>query len=87
VSTIVNPGTTPQVYTIEGHTIAAGDRVEGVDLDEVGQAAVDDGRLRVLEEEKRSGARKSTKDKAGDSGSADAELTTSSARRSGDTPS
>lgn len=86
MSTIVNPGTTPQVYTTEGHTIAAGDRLEGVDLDEVGQAAVDGGRLRVLEE-KKSGTRKSTKDKASDGDPTDAESTTSSARRSGDTPS
>jgi hypothetical protein len=86
VSTIINPGTTPQVYTDDGRTIAAGDRVENVDLDEIGQSAVDSGRLRVLDEKKSAG-RKSAKDKAASGDTADADSTTSSARRSGDTSS
>lgn len=61
MSTIVNPGTTPQVYTVEGHTIAAGDRLEDVSLDEVGQAAVDDGRLREVEEKKTATKKTTTK--------------------------
>lgn len=86
MSTIINPGTTPQVYADDGRTIAAGDRVENIDLDEVGQSAVASGRLRVLDEKKSAG-RKSAKDKATSDASADADSTASPARRSGDTPS
>lgn len=45
--TLINPGTTPQVYTTDGRMLPAGERLENVTLDDVGQAAVDTGRLRV----------------------------------------
>ena len=64
MSTLVNPGTTPQVYTQDGHTIPAGERIEDVTLDEVGQNAVDAGRL-LLVEEKRT-ARKTRSDASGE---------------------
>jgi hypothetical protein len=52
VSELVNPGTTPQVYTEDGRQVAAGDRVEVDQLDEVGRGAVDSGRLLLVESEK-----------------------------------
>lgn len=85
MNTLINPGTTPQVYTEEGHTLAAGERLEDVTLDEVGQGAVDAGLLLVLEE-KKSARKSSTKNKSA-SDDMDADSTASPARRSGDTPS
>lgn len=52
MSTLINPGTTPQVYTDDGRTLPAGERAEGVELDATGQSAVDAGRLIVAEEKK-----------------------------------
>lgn len=50
MSELINPGTTPQVYSKDGKTIGAGERL-GVDkLDTVGKAAVSGGRL-VFEED------------------------------------
>ena len=83
MSTVVNPGTTPKVYAEDGKVIAAGERLEGVELDAVGQALVDDGKLRVVEEKPAPKA-KGTKSTAKE---ADADSPVPPARRSQETPS
>lgn len=82
MTTLINPGTTPQVYTEDGRMIAAGGRVEDARLDKVGQGAVDSGRLRLVDEDE-----KATKSPPEDTsppaedGPRDAESTNVSARR------
>jgi hypothetical protein len=50
MSDLVNPGNTPQVYSKDGKSIGAGERLELDKLDTVGKAAVAGGRL-VFEED------------------------------------
>lgn len=49
MSTILNPGTTPVIYTDDARVIEAGTRLYDVDLDDTGQQAVTHGYL--VEEE------------------------------------
>jgi hypothetical protein len=49
VQILVNPYRSGVVYDVEGHSLGGGERVEAAQLDEVGQAAVDNGHLILAE--------------------------------------
>lgn len=46
--TLLNPGTTPVVYTCDGRIIGAGERISVDSIDEVAQTAIDRGYLKVV---------------------------------------
>lgn len=76
---LINPGTTPQVYTQDGRSIAAGTRLSVDSLDVVGEAAVSGGRL-ALEESGKDGKTANAKPETS-TVDADADSTTTTARR------
>jgi len=47
--TLLNPGTTPVVYTVDGRIIAAGERISVDSIDSVGQTAIDRGYLKLVD--------------------------------------
>lgn len=48
-SQLVNPGDAGVVYDRQGHSLGGGERIDAPELDPVGQAAVDGGRLLLRE--------------------------------------
>lgn len=90
MSELVNPGNTPQVYTKDGKTIGAGERLEVDKLDTVAKAAVSAGRLVFEEDDEKDDAgpkaaeppESASASKPETSGSKDAESATVTARRS-----